>query len=51
MALHLAAEIAGAEFAQMLQLGLEYDPQPPFDTGSPSTAPAPIVDLVRAAMS
>ena len=51
MALHLASEIAGVEFAQMVQLGIEYDPQPPFDTGSPKTTPAPLVELVRAAMA
>jgi transcriptional regulator GlxA family with amidase domain len=51
MALHLSAEIAGDEFAQMLQLGIEYDPQPPFDAGSPRVAPKPLVDLVRTAMT
>lgn len=39
MGLRLAARIAGDEFAQMIQLGLEYDPQPPFDCGSPRKAP------------
>ncbi len=34
----LMAEIAGAEFAKGLQLGLEYDPAPPFDAGSPDKA-------------
>ncbi|MEM9617355.1 MAG: DJ-1/PfpI family protein [Pseudomonadota bacterium] len=34
----LAAEIAGEEFARGLQLGLEYDPAPPFDEGSPDKA-------------
>jgi putative intracellular protease/amidase len=38
MALWLTGEIAGAEYAQMVQLGIEYDPQPPFDTGSPAKA-------------
>ena len=38
MALALAAEIGGAELAQVLQLCIEYDPQPPFDTGSPAKA-------------
>jgi putative intracellular protease/amidase len=38
MALWLVGEIAGAEFAKMVQLGIEYDPQPPFDTGSPAKA-------------
>src|SRR5215475_13713014 len=31
MALHLAATIAGEDFAQCVQLGIEYDPQPPFN--------------------
>jgi putative intracellular protease/amidase len=35
MALALAAKIAGEEVAQAIQLGVEYDPQPPFDAGSP----------------
>lgn len=37
-ALSLAAELAGEETARMLQLGFEYDPQPPFDCGSPQQA-------------
>jgi transcriptional regulator GlxA family with amidase domain len=48
MALHLVGQEAGPEVAQAIQLGIEYDPQPPFDTGSPSKAPTPIVDLVTA---
>jgi len=47
MALLLTARIAGPEVAQAIQLGLEYDPQPPFDAGSPEKAPAEIVKLVR----
>jgi putative intracellular protease/amidase len=47
MALRLAELVAGAEIAQAIQLGIEYDPQPPFDSGSPQKAPAAIVDLVR----
>ncbi len=47
MALTLAARIAGDELAQAIQLGIEYDPEPPFDCGSPATAPARIVELVR----
>jgi putative intracellular protease/amidase len=38
MALTLAAEIAGEEVAQAIQLYIEYDPQPPCDSGSPSNA-------------
>lgn len=34
----LAAEIAGEDVARAIQLGLEYDPAPPFDSGSPSKA-------------
>ena len=49
MALRLIAREAGDEVAQAVQLGIEYDPQPPFDAGSPSKAPRPIVDLVTAA--
>jgi hypothetical protein len=30
-----------------LQLGIEYDPQPPFDTGSPSKVPPEMVEVVR----
>jgi putative intracellular protease/amidase len=48
MALGLVARIAGDQLAQAIQLGIEYDPQPPFDAGSPEKAPAKIVDAVRA---
>ena len=48
MALTLAAQIAGEQVAQAIQLGIEYDPQPPFDAGSPQKAPAEIVELLRA---
>jgi putative intracellular protease/amidase len=47
MALLLASRLASPEVAQAIQLGLEYDPQPPFDAGSPDKAPAEIVELVR----
>lgn len=47
MALLLAAEIAGAELAHAIQVGIEYDPEPPFRGGSPGTAPPEIVELVR----
>jgi transcriptional regulator GlxA family with amidase domain len=49
MALMLAAHIAGEQTAQAIQLSMEYDPQPPFDCGSPAKASKEIVDLVRAA--
>jgi transcriptional regulator GlxA family with amidase domain len=48
MALALVARIAGEQMAQAIQLGIEYDPQPPFDAGSPRKAPAGIVEAVRA---
>ena len=48
MALHLVGQEVGPEVAQAVQLGIEYDPQPPFDAGHPSKAPAPIVELVTA---
>jgi transcriptional regulator GlxA family with amidase domain len=47
MALTLVDRIAGPELAQAIQLGIEYDPQPPFDSGSIAKAPAAIVDMVR----
>jgi transcriptional regulator GlxA family with amidase domain len=46
MALMLAARIAGDERAQAIQLIIEYDPEPPFDGGSPEKAPAAVVELV-----
>jgi transcriptional regulator GlxA family with amidase domain len=48
MALHLVGREAGPEVAQAVQLGIEYDPQPPFDSGSPEKASAEIVELVTA---
>ena len=48
MGLTLAAKIAGDEVAQAIQLGIEYDPQPPFDAGSPEKAPEAIVERLRA---
>jgi putative intracellular protease/amidase len=47
MALTLASEIAGEQVAQAIQLGIEYDPQPPHDAGAPHKAPAEIVALLR----
>ncbi len=47
MALTLAARIAGDGVAQAIQLGIEYDPQPPFDAGSPEKAPTGIVAALR----
>jgi transcriptional regulator GlxA family with amidase domain len=47
MALHLVALEAGDDVAQAIQLSIEYDPQPPFDSGSPEKAPQHVVDMVR----
>ncbi|MFC7922575.1 DJ-1/PfpI family protein [Streptomyces cinereoruber] len=48
MALHLLGRIAGDETAQTVQLLTEYDPQPPYDAGSPEKAPAALVAKWRA---
>jgi cyclohexyl-isocyanide hydratase len=47
-ALALAAELAGEETAKLLQLAFEYDPQPPFDCGSPEAAGPERVARLRA---
>jgi len=47
MGLSLAARIAGEDVAKAIQLGIEYDPQPPFDAGSPRTAPAELTEMLR----
>jgi putative intracellular protease/amidase len=51
MALWLVQQINGDEVAQAVQLGIEYDPEPPLDAGSPEKAPQPIVELVTAAFA
>ncbi|MEU5682922.1 DJ-1/PfpI family protein [Streptomyces venezuelae] len=47
MGLTLAGRIAGDEHAQAVQLIAEYDPQPPYDAGSPEKAPAHLVARFR----
>jgi transcriptional regulator GlxA family with amidase domain len=47
MALHLSTLVAGPEVAQAIQLGIEYDPDPPHDAGSPEKAPPELVELIR----
>ena len=49
MALVLATRIAGPRVAQAIQLAIQYDPEPPFDSGSPAKAPPEVVELVRSA--
>jgi transcriptional regulator GlxA family with amidase domain len=50
MALQLARLEAGDTVAKAIQLSIEYDPQPPFDSGSPAKASPEIVDFVRRAV-
>jgi transcriptional regulator GlxA family with amidase domain len=47
MALFLTGRIAGDQVAQAIQLAIEYDPQPPYDSGSLEKASPEIVDIVR----
>ena len=47
MALRLVATEYGEELARGIQLGIEYDPQPPFDSGSPEKVDDRLVELVR----
>lgn len=48
-ALQLAALLRGEAIAQRIQLQLEYNPAPPFSSGSPATAPREVVESVRRA--
>lgn len=50
LGLSLAAKIAGIPFAQAIQLGIEYDPAPLFDVGSPEKANPTIRDALKARM-
>ena len=50
MALTLLDRMYGPAIAQSVQLAIEYDPTPPFDAGSPSKAPADVVELAKAAL-
>jgi putative intracellular protease/amidase len=47
MGLALLGRISGDFVAQAVQLGIEYDPQPPYDAGAPEKAPADLVELMR----
>ncbi len=51
MALRLTELLTGPEVAQAIQLGIEYDPQPPHDAGAPEKAQPEIADLVRQAVA
>ena len=45
--LSVVAEIAGETVAQTIQLGIEYDPAPPFDSGHPDRAPETVKALLN----
>lgn len=49
--LAVAADLAGEDVAKAIQLALEYDPQPPFDTGRPEKAGRELAAKVRAEFS
>jgi putative intracellular protease/amidase len=49
MALHLAQEVSGTEMAQTIQLIIEYDPKPPFNSGSLAKADPSIVEFAKQA--
>lgn len=48
VALRVAAAVAGRATAEAIQLGVEYDPRPPFASGSPETAPDAVREAVLA---
>jgi len=48
LALWLAGQIGGEERAKVIQLSIEYDPQPPYQAGSPATAPPAVTGALRA---
>ncbi|MBH0777822.1 DJ-1/PfpI family protein [Nocardia bovistercoris] len=50
LGLTLAARLAGADVAKAIQLAIEYDPQPPFDAGSPAKAGPEIMELVMSTL-
>ena len=50
-ALRLAAELRGEAVAQGIQLGMAYAPEPPFDAGTPESAPPAVLAQARAAMA
>ena len=49
-ALRGAAELRGDEAAQAIQLYMQYAPEPPFNSGTPETAPAAILEGARRAV-
>jgi len=51
MALRIAAHVAGEDAARGVQLIIEYDPEPPFDAGSPKKAPTAVLEMTRQALA
>jgi transcriptional regulator GlxA family with amidase domain len=51
MSLYLASLVVSEIFAKTIQLAIEYDPKPPFDSGSPEKAPKELVEIIRSARS
>ena len=47
VALAVLAEVAGVEFAQSVQLAIEYAPAPPFDAGRPESAPPAVLQRMQ----
>lgn len=48
LALDLTGRVAGDRIAEAIQLVIEYDPRPPYAMGSTATAPAALVEALRA---
>lgn len=51
MALTMAAQLVDRPTAEAIQLGIEYNPAPPFNAGSPETAPADVLATMRTRMA
>jgi transcriptional regulator GlxA family with amidase domain len=47
MALYLLCLVTNENYAKAVQLGIEYDPSPPFDCGSPGKAPKELLEMVK----
>jgi transcriptional regulator GlxA family with amidase domain len=47
MALYLTSLVVNEKFAKTVQLAIEYDPKPPFDSGSPDKAPKEVVEMIK----
>ncbi len=50
-ALHLAALLRGERVAQQIQLYMQYQPEPPFDSGTPERAPREVLEAARASVT